>query len=62
VAPGLPVHIVYQPVKLGWSGEALMLEIHPDSKQASDLEDRGDFLPNDPIELPAILRDAIGPE
>ncbi|MBW2504443.1 MAG: L,D-transpeptidase family protein [Deltaproteobacteria bacterium] len=30
VAIGTSVHIVYQPVKAGWSGDNLFLEVHPD--------------------------------
>ena len=31
VAPGLPVTIVHQRVKAGWSGDELFLEVHPNS-------------------------------
>lgn len=61
VIPGLPVNVVYQPVKIGWAGHALMLEIHPDADQAADLEISGDFRPNDPVELPALLQETVGP-
>ena len=41
VEPGTPVTIVNQPVKLGWSGGELYLEIHPEQEDAESLETEG---------------------
>jgi len=41
VEPGTPVTIVNQPVKLGWSGGELYLEIHPEQFETEALEATG---------------------
>ena len=41
VSVGTPVTIVDQPVKLGWSGDELYLEIHADQEDAESLEITG---------------------
>lgn len=43
IAIGTPVTVIDEPVKLGWSGEDLYLEIHPTQAQADELEDRRRF-------------------
>lgn len=45
VPVGTPVTVVYQPVKLGWSGGELYLEVHPTAAQGDELEARGSFKP-----------------
>ncbi len=45
VAPGVPVTIVDEPIKLGWSDGDLWLEVHPSQEQADELEERGAFTP-----------------
>ena len=39
VGPGTPVLFVDQPIKLGWSGGVLHLEIHPDVEQAIEIQE-----------------------
>ena len=39
VAVGTPVRFVDQQVKLGWSGGALLLEIHPDVEQVLEIQE-----------------------
>lgn len=62
VSPGTAVNVVYQPVKLGWHEHALLLEIHPSADQLAELDDHGDFTPDEPVELPAMLASAAGKE
>lgn len=45
VAVGTEVHVVNQPVKVGWSDETLLLEVHPTLEQADELESRGAATP-----------------
>lgn len=45
VEVGMPVTIVDQPIKLGWIGERLYLEIHPDQQQSLEVELLGRFSP-----------------
>lgn len=45
VSVGTPVVIVYQPVKLGWSGGELYMQVHPTAAQSDELEARGWFTP-----------------
>ncbi|MCW0232438.1 MAG: L,D-transpeptidase family protein [Ferrovibrio sp.] len=61
VSLGTPVNVVYQPVKLGWHDHALMLEIHPSANQMAELDERGDFTPDEPVELPGVVSGVIGP-
>lgn len=62
VAPGTPVTIVDQPVKLGWSGNALFLEVHPSQTQADEIEASGRFTPQPIPDLATRVRDAAGLE
>jgi L,D-transpeptidase ErfK/SrfK len=55
VPVGTPVTVVDQPVKLGWRGGALYLQIHPSATQADQIEADGRF---DPEPLPD-LRDRV---
>ena len=45
VATGTAVTVIDQPLKLGWSGERLYLEIHPSQAQADEIENTGRFTP-----------------
>lgn len=45
VGVGTPVTIIDQPVKLGWSGGGLYLEVHPTTTQIDQLEAQGWFTP-----------------
>ncbi len=45
VAVRTPVKVVDQPVKLGWSGGDLYLEVHPTQSQADEIEAFGRFTP-----------------
>jgi L,D-transpeptidase ErfK/SrfK len=43
VPVGTPVRVVHEPVKLGWVGGELYLEVHPDAKRALLLDETGSF-------------------
>jgi L,D-transpeptidase ErfK/SrfK len=60
VSVGTPVTIVYQPVKLGWSGGELYAEIHPTTAQGDELEVRGWFTPAAIQALDERVRNAAG--
>ena len=45
VAVGTPVTVVDQPVKLGWVGNDLFIEIHPSLSQIDQIETSGTFEP-----------------
>jgi L,D-transpeptidase ErfK/SrfK len=45
VASGTAVTVIDQPLKLGWSGERLYVEIHPSQAQADEIENTGRFTP-----------------
>lgn len=60
VALGLPVRLVDQPVKLGWFGGDLFLEIHPSQAQADELELGRRFLPEPIIGLLAQVEASAG--
>jgi L,D-transpeptidase ErfK/SrfK len=62
VAPGTPVKVVDQPVKVGWSGGALFLEVHPTETQADELEATGRFRPQPISGLAARVRAGAGLE
>lgn len=49
VAVGTEVRVVDQPVKIGWSTDVLLLEVHPTLDQADEIETYGKA---DPVELP----------
>ena len=44
-ASGTAVTVIDQPLKLGWSGERLYVEIHPSQAQADEIENTGRFTP-----------------
>jgi L,D-transpeptidase ErfK/SrfK len=45
VEVGTPVTVIDQPVKVGWIGGALYLELHPNQQQALEIELTGSFTP-----------------
>lgn len=60
VAIGTEVRIVDQPVKLGWSAEGLMLEVHPTLSQADEIEAHGGAEPVDLPDLEMLVMEAAG--
>lgn len=38
-----PVQVIDQPIKLGWSGDELFMEVHPTRRQSDQLEEEGAF-------------------
>jgi L,D-transpeptidase ErfK/SrfK len=65
VAPGTPVRVVDEPVKLGWIGGELYLEVNPDAEQSRRLDETGRLAPaRPPAGLRALVtraaRDAAG--
>jgi L,D-transpeptidase ErfK/SrfK len=62
VAPGTPVTIVDQPVKLGYRGDTLYLEVHPNQEQADELEQTGHFTPAPIAGVVAQINAVAGPE
>jgi L,D-transpeptidase ErfK/SrfK len=57
---GTPVRVVDEPVKLGWIGGQLYLEVHPDAKQAVQLDETGHFDPEAPRGLRERVKKAAG--
>lgn len=41
---GIPVRVVDEPVKVGWSGGELYLEVHPTQDQADQIDETGAFI------------------
>ena len=62
VETGTPVTIVDQPVKLGWSGGALYLEVHPTQAQGDELEAQGRFRPRPISDIVARVKSVTGVE
>jgi len=60
VAVGTPVTVVNQEIKLGWSGGALYMEMHPNLAQALEVEARGTFSPAPPPDIQAAIERALG--
>ncbi len=61
VQPGTPVRVVNQPVKLGWIGGELYLEVNPDSEQSLQLDETGKLgTPSTPPELREQVARAAG--
>jgi L,D-transpeptidase ErfK/SrfK len=57
VEPGTPVRVVNQPVKLGWIGGELYLEVNPDAEQSLEIDENGK--PPAPPRPPADLREQV---
>jgi L,D-transpeptidase ErfK/SrfK len=63
VAPGTPVRVVNEPVKLGWVGGELYLEVNPDAEQSRELDEKGRLaLARAPAGLRALVTRAAGEE
>lgn len=60
IPPGLTVTMTDQPVKLGWFGGELFLEVHPSQAQADELELRQPVTPAPIADLTARVEDAAG--
>lgn len=43
VPVGTPVRVIDEPIKLGWSGQTLYLEVHPTLKEADQIEKAGEL-------------------
>lgn len=56
VAPGTPVRVVNEPVKLGWIDGELYLEVNPDLRQSLELDQTGEI--DDP-RAPSGLRERV---
>jgi L,D-transpeptidase ErfK/SrfK len=56
VEPGAPVRVVNEPVKLGWVGGELYLEVNPDSEQSLRLDETGKL---EAASIPADLREQV---
>jgi L,D-transpeptidase ErfK/SrfK len=56
VEPGTPVRVVNEPVKLGWIGGELYLEVNPDAAQSLELDETGKFAATRP---PVSLREQV---
>jgi len=63
VAAGTPVRVVNEPVKLGWIGSELYLEVNPDAEQSFELDEKGKLAtPRAPSGLRALITRAAGKE
>jgi L,D-transpeptidase ErfK/SrfK len=61
VAPGTPVRVVNEPVKLGWIGGELYLEVNPDAEQSMELDVTGKTPPQRaPKDLRKLIERAAG--
>ncbi len=61
VALGTPVQVVNEPVKLGWVGGELFLEVNPDAAQSLELDETGKLgAASVPVELREQVRHAAG--
>ncbi|MEX2208633.1 MAG: L,D-transpeptidase family protein [Myxococcota bacterium] len=56
IEPGTAVRVVNEPVKLGWIGGELYLEVNPDADQSLELDEAGKFASTRP---PASLREQV---
>jgi len=56
VAPGTKVRVVNEPVKLGWAGGMLLLEVNPDAEQSLALDETAKLAPR---RAPAGLRELV---
>jgi L,D-transpeptidase ErfK/SrfK len=60
VAVDTPVFIVDEPAKIGWHDGDLWLEVHPDQRQADELEEAGRFTPAPVPGLGTRILSAVG--
>jgi len=54
VAIGTPVRVVFEPVKLGWVGGELFLEVNPDSADSLELDETGKVAAPKPLDRRAL--------
>lgn len=63
-APGTPVTVVDQPIKVGWLDGELYLQVHPTQTQAEEIEQTGTFTPEPPTDMAWLIAvkagDALG--
>lgn len=52
---GTPVRVIDEPVKIGWLGNELFLEVHPTLAQAWEIEEAGSFAPHAPDGVPELV-------
>ena len=57
---GTPVRVVFEPVKLGWIGGELYLEVNPGADESLELDETGKFAARKPLELRALVLRAAG--
>jgi L,D-transpeptidase ErfK/SrfK len=63
VAPGTKVRVVNEPVKVGWVGGQLYLEVNPDAAQSLELDETGkSSVTRAPAGLRALVTRAAGPD
>ena len=63
VTIGTPVRVVNEPVKLGWIGGELYLEVNPDAEQSLSLDETGKQGPRRaPEKLRELIENAAGPK
>src|SRR5262249_42156679 len=60
VPVGTPVRVLQEPVKLGWVGRELYLEVHPHPAQSMQPDEPGRFDPAPPPDLRERVRRAAG--
>lgn len=60
VPVGTPVTVIDQPVKVGWVGDALYVEVHPSLAQADQIEQTGHFDPEIPENIVGTVLAAAG--
>lgn len=60
IAIGTRVTVVDEPMKIGWFGGNLMLEVHPSQAQADDMEAGNRITPETPAEFEYRILDAAG--
>jgi len=60
VPVGTPVMVIDQPVKVGWVGDALYVEVHPSLAQADQIEQTGHFDPQIPEDIVDTVLAAAG--
>jgi L,D-transpeptidase ErfK/SrfK len=61
VVPGTPVRVINEPVKLGWIGDDLYLEVNPDAEQSLEIDETGKrTISRAPADLPARVKRAAG--
>ena len=61
VQPGTPVRVVDEPVKVGWIGAQLYLEVNPDAAQSLELDETGKrSAGSTPKDLRALVKRAAG--